>query len=276
MATTTGTKTPATRSASAWIGARLRCAFATRATMRASVVSAPTRSARMTRLPDLLSVPPVSGSPGAFSTGMGSPVIMLSSTVALPSVTTPSTGTLSPGRTRSRSPGRTASRGTSASPPVAQPACRLRRETHERADGIARPLTGCGFHDLPNQHEHEDHRRRLEVGRRLPACGEDRRGEGARCDHTGEAEEPGRARAERDQRPHVGRAIAHRRKTPQEEGAGDPEHRRREQALQRDEEPRADPGVEGNAGVAPHFQREHGACERCGKPEPPAQVAKLG
>ena len=157
-----------------------------------------------------------------------------------------------------------------------QPACRLRRETHERADGIARPLTGSGFHHLPNQHEHEDHRRRLEVGRRLPACGEDRRREGARCDHAGEAEEPGGARAERDQGPHVGRAIAHRSKTPQEEGACDPEHGRRQQALQRDEEPRADPGVEGNAGVAPHLQREHGACERCGEPEPPAQVAKLG
>ena len=85
--------------------------------MRASVVSAPTRSARITRLPDLASVPPVNESPGAFSTGSGSPVIMLSSTVALPSITTPSTGTLSPGRTRRRSPGRTSSNGTSASPP---------------------------------------------------------------------------------------------------------------------------------------------------------------
>ena len=43
-------------------------------------------------------------SPGRFSTGIGSPVIIDSSTELLPSTTTPSTGTLSPGRTRSRSP----------------------------------------------------------------------------------------------------------------------------------------------------------------------------
>ena len=85
--------------------------------MRARSVSAPTLSARITTLPEVLSVPPVNASPGPFSSGRDSPVIMLSSTAEKPSVTTPSTGTLSPGRTRSLSPGRTASSGTSASPP---------------------------------------------------------------------------------------------------------------------------------------------------------------
>ena len=87
--------------------------------MRDSIVSAPTFSARMTSVPLRLSVPPVSVSPSAFSTGSGSPVIMDSSTAERPSTTTPSTGMLSPGRTRSRSPVFTASSGTSVSCPSA-------------------------------------------------------------------------------------------------------------------------------------------------------------
>ena len=41
---------------------------------------------------------------GYFLTGIGSPVIIDSSMLVLPSITRPSTGTFSPGRTRSRSP----------------------------------------------------------------------------------------------------------------------------------------------------------------------------
>ena len=56
--------------------------------------------------------------PGSFSTGIGSPVSIDSSTAVRPSVTTPSTGTFSPGRTRSTSPGCTSSSGTSLSLPL--------------------------------------------------------------------------------------------------------------------------------------------------------------
>ena len=98
-----------------WIGARDRCALATIWTMRLSVVSSPTSCASIRKLPVLFSVPPVTASPSVFSTGTGSPVIMLSSTEERPSVTTPSTGTLSPGRTRRMSPERRSSSGTSSS-----------------------------------------------------------------------------------------------------------------------------------------------------------------
>ena len=80
-------------------------------------MSDPTRVASITRLPVPLIVAPVSGSPSVFSTGTGSPEIMLSSTEDRPSRTTPSTGTLSPGRTRSRSPTCTSSSGISSSDP---------------------------------------------------------------------------------------------------------------------------------------------------------------
>jgi hypothetical protein len=64
-----------------------------------------------------LTVAPMTRSPGFFSTGMGSPVIMDSSIALAPSSTTPSTGTFSPGRTRSRSPTCTLSSATSSSVP---------------------------------------------------------------------------------------------------------------------------------------------------------------
>ena len=117
IATTAGTNHAATASARRWTGARLRCASATRATMRASSVSRPTRSARITKPPVPLRVAPVTAEPGPFSTGIGSPLIIDSSTLVRPSSTTPSVGTRSPGRTRSRSPGWSASAGTSRSSP---------------------------------------------------------------------------------------------------------------------------------------------------------------
>src|SRR5580692_6626176 len=121
--TTIGTKYPATTSASFWIGARLRWASPTIRTICASNVSAPTRSARITREPVPFTVAPVTRAPLNFSTGIGSPLIIDSSTLLAPSRTTPSTGIFSPGRTRSQSPGFTTSRGTS----VSDPSSRIRR-----------------------------------------------------------------------------------------------------------------------------------------------------
>ena len=116
---TSGTNQPEMRSATAWMGARLRCASATILTMRASTVSLPTACASMTRLPVPLTVPPVSALAGCLATGKGSPVSIDSSTDDWPSVTTPSTGTASPGRIRKRSPAITSVNGTSVSPPSA-------------------------------------------------------------------------------------------------------------------------------------------------------------
>ncbi len=64
-----------------------------------------------------LIVPPNTRLPIAFSTGSGSPVSIDSSTALAPSDTSPSTGTLSPGRTATTSPGRTAAIGSSTSAP---------------------------------------------------------------------------------------------------------------------------------------------------------------
>ena len=86
-------------------------------TICASSVSAPTFSARITKPPVWFIVPDVTFAPGALATGIGSPVTMDSSTVPLPSVSSPSTGTFSPGRTRSSSPTWMASIWTVSSEP---------------------------------------------------------------------------------------------------------------------------------------------------------------
>jgi len=88
-------------------------------TICASIVSRPTRSAFISSEPVPLTVAPVTRSPATFSTGTGSPLIIDSSTALRPSVTVPSTGTFSPGRTRSRSPTWTCSSGMSSSLPSA-------------------------------------------------------------------------------------------------------------------------------------------------------------
>ncbi len=124
---TAGTNQAATRSASRWMGARLRWASPTIRTIWASRVSLPTRSAIITKLLLPLTVPAVTRSPGPFSTGIGSPVSIDSSTALWPATTVPSTGTFSPGRTRRRSPGSMAASGTSRSALAAGPEPGARR-----------------------------------------------------------------------------------------------------------------------------------------------------
>ena len=105
------------------IGARERWACATICTIWASIVVAPTCSERITSAPLVLSVAPITLSPTRLVTGIGSPVSMDSSTELPPSVTTPSTGTFSPGRTRSKSSTCTWFSGISSS----VPSSRMRR-----------------------------------------------------------------------------------------------------------------------------------------------------
>ena len=84
------------------------------------MVSRPTFSAVITKLPDWLSVPPMTLSPSDFVSGIDSPVTIDSSIALRPSMIVPSTGTLSPGRTRKVSPAFTSSRSTSVSTPSAE------------------------------------------------------------------------------------------------------------------------------------------------------------
>ena len=104
-------------SASRWIGAREPWASDTSRMIFARTVSEPMRVARKVRVPVVLSVPPTTRSSSRFATGRLSPVIIDSSTPEAPSVTTPSTAIVSPGRTRTRSPTRTSATDRSNSTP---------------------------------------------------------------------------------------------------------------------------------------------------------------
>ena len=140
-AMTIGTNTPATRSASLWIGAFVACASSTSCTICPSAVSLPTRVARNVTLPVVLTVPPITSSPGFLATGMGSPVIIASFTADAPSVTRPSTGIFSPGLMMTRSPTTTASTGTSVSCP-SRTTCAVfaRRAANRRIASEVRPF----------------------------------------------------------------------------------------------------------------------------------------
>ncbi len=113
----TGTKTALMRSARSWAGALEPWAWATRAAMRASWVSAPTAWISCSRADPWTTVPATRVSPTPLGTGSGSPVSMDSSTSACPATTRPSAGTAWPGSTRTRSPGRSAATGTSSTDP---------------------------------------------------------------------------------------------------------------------------------------------------------------
>ncbi len=118
MTMTAGTNHAETRSAYRWMGALEAWASSTRRMICDSAVSFPTFSARTLRTPLRLMEPPITVAPNVLSTGMLSPVSMLSSTADSPSRTMPSVAIFSPGRTMNASPTVTSSTGTSTSTPL--------------------------------------------------------------------------------------------------------------------------------------------------------------
>ena len=133
-------------------------------TICASSVSLPTRSARIVSVPVPAIVAPITRSPGRLSTGIDSPVTIDSSTAAPPSTTTPSTGTFSPGRTRSTSPTCTCVERHVVLAAAADEPRGLRREAEQLADRRARPVARAQLQHLAEQHEHGDDDGRVEVG----------------------------------------------------------------------------------------------------------------
>ena len=117
MAVTTGTKMAEIRSARRCTGAFEPCACSTMRMMPASSVWLPTPVARHWMRPSPFTVAANTLSPGCLAAGRLSPVSMASLTLEAPSTTSPSTGTLSPGRTTKTSPGFRLATGTSMSSP---------------------------------------------------------------------------------------------------------------------------------------------------------------
>ena len=101
---TRGTKMPTTRSARRWVGLRRVSASRTDRQIWAHRVSVPARLLRIKSGPSILMLPAMTGEPTPFGTRRLSPVITASSAWDSPSITVPSRGMRSPGRTRTSEP----------------------------------------------------------------------------------------------------------------------------------------------------------------------------
>ena len=115
---TTGTNAPATLSAIFAMGAFEAEASDTICMILDKVVSLPVRVTLHFKKPKVLMVPPTTSSPMLLSMGMLSPVKALTFNALEPSITTPSTGTDIPGRSKKISPMESSATGfvTSFSP----------------------------------------------------------------------------------------------------------------------------------------------------------------
>ena len=109
---------------------------------------------------------PNTASPGATSTGTGSPVSIDTSTADAPSTTVPSVAIFSPGRTTKRSPTR---RLADRDLVAVLEARGLRAELEQRAERVARAAACPGLEVLPEEQQRDDRGRGLEVDVRAVA-----------------------------------------------------------------------------------------------------------
>ena len=101
--------------------------------------------------------------PRVLTTGIGSPVSADSSMVAVFELRTPSTGMISPARTRSRSPMATADIGTSSMRSSISAMRLARRAVHQRAE----IMLGAGDRDILEHIAAGIHQRDHRAGERL-------------------------------------------------------------------------------------------------------------
>src|SRR6266478_6609055 len=122
----------------------------------------------MTKPPDWLSVPAITLPPASLVTGMDSPVTSDSSSEDRPSTMTPSTGTLSPGRTRNLSS-----------------TCRLSSVTSWSVPLSYTRRAGAQLQHLAEQDQDGNGRCRFEIDRNRAIMAAERRRENAR-DNSGD------------------------------------------------------------------------------------------
>ena len=135
--------------------------------MRASSVSAPTLSARITSAPVPFRVAPIDAVAGLFSTGIGSPVTIDSSTRARAlEHDAVDRHLLARAHAQPVADVHVLERHVLVGAVVADAPRGLRREAEERLDGGAGAAARAELEHLAEQDERHDHRRRLEVDAR--------------------------------------------------------------------------------------------------------------
>ena len=161
--------------------------------------------------PVVFIVAPIHRRSGALSTGIDSPVSIDSSTADAPSITSPSTGIRSPGRTSDDVAAQDVAGGHFELDAVANDAGRARLQADEPPDGLRRPAARARLEQLAEQHEDDDDDSRFEVdGCRLVAADDVRVGGNRRRRNRGDIRvDERRAGADGDERVHVGREVPH-------------------------------------------------------------------
>ena len=179
--TTAGTNQAETLSASAWIGARERCASATMRTICDSIVSRPTRSARISRLPVPLTVAPVTLLAGHLLDRhrLAADHRFIDRAVALDHDAVDRHLLAGPDAKQVADMDML-QRDVLLAAVVADPPRGLRRETEQGADRRAGRRAGAQLQHLAEQHQRRDDRRRLEIDRHQPAHRAERRRENLR------------------------------------------------------------------------------------------------
>ena len=168
----------------------------------------------------------MTSSPASLRLGIGSPVSIDSSTAELPSTTTPSTGTFSPGRTRDEVAGENGGDRHVHLAAVAHDAGRARLQPDELAHGVAGLALGARLEQAAEEDQRDDERGGVEVHRLAEAGVLER----LREEHAGDAVQVGRRGAHGDQRVHVrAEAVAQAGPRGRVELPAHPElHRRRQ------------------------------------------------
>ena len=222
---TAGTNTSLIRSARRWIGALEPCARWTSSTIRARAVSRPTRVARMTNEPVVLSVAPMTSSPARFVDGqrLAGEHRLVDGGGALHDDAVDRDAVAGPDAEQvARHDERQLDVRLDA---VADPAGGRRLEADQPPDRAGRAALGPGLEPSPEQHEAEDDRRGVEVAAgSMPAAITT---SGHRVTNTRVG--PSRGRADGDQRVHRRAAVPPRPpRSPVEALAGpDLDERRR-------------------------------------------------
>ena len=195
----------------------------------ASSVSAPTRVARITMVPVPFTVPPVTGTPATFSTGMGSPVTIDSSTlVAAIEDDAVDRDALTGPHAHPIADTNIAKRHIALGFVRIDAMRRLRRKPEQGPDRGAGAAPRAQLQHLAEQHKHNDDGSRLEIHGNVPAHAEGVRKE-IRCDRRDDAEAVRRADAERDQRKHVEVPARDGGPASREERPSSPQNDRRRQ-----------------------------------------------
>ncbi len=154
---------------------------------------------------------------------------------------------------------------------------RGRREPQQELDSGTRAAAGTQLHDLPEQDERRDHRRRLEVDGHRPLRRSHRAGKDLRRERGDRAVGPCHAHAEGDQGEHVQAAVDERGPAALEERPTGPQHHwRREHELDfLQQRSRHESVGEIRRQVGDHRHDEHRRRQHDADPEPSRHVDEL-